>query len=44
MKLLSQAIEQFLNTLPAEYDELISCHNVRTARSSTTFLLRATAR
>jgi len=30
MKLLSQAIEQFLNTLPAEYDELISCHNVRT--------------
>ena len=29
MKLLSQAIEQFLNTLPTEYDELISCHNVR---------------
>ena len=29
MKLLSQAIERFLNTLPAEYDELISCHNVR---------------
>jgi cation diffusion facilitator family transporter len=29
MKLLSQSIEDFLNTMPAEYDELINCHNVR---------------
>ncbi len=29
MKLLSQAVEQFLNTLPAEYHELLNCHNVR---------------
>ena len=29
MRLLSQAIEQFLNTMPAEYDELINCHDVR---------------
>jgi cation diffusion facilitator family transporter len=29
MKLLSTAIEEFLNTLPSEYDELINCHNVR---------------
>jgi cation diffusion facilitator family transporter len=28
MKQLSQAIETFINTLPAEYDELINCHNV----------------
>lgn len=28
MKLLSQSIEQFLNTLPSEYDELINCHDV----------------
>jgi cation diffusion facilitator family transporter len=30
MKLLSQAIEEFLNSLPAEYHELINCHDVRT--------------
>jgi len=29
MRLLSRAIEEFLNALPAEYHELISCHNVR---------------
>jgi cation diffusion facilitator family transporter len=29
MKLLSQDIENFLNSLPTEYDELINCHNVR---------------
>jgi cation diffusion facilitator family transporter len=29
MKLLSQAIEEFLNSLPAEYHELINCHDVR---------------
>jgi cation diffusion facilitator family transporter len=29
MKLLSRAIESFLNTLPAEYDELLNCHDVR---------------
>jgi cation diffusion facilitator family transporter len=29
MKQLSRAIEDFLNTLPAEFDELINCHDVR---------------
>jgi cation diffusion facilitator family transporter len=29
MKQLSQAIEGFLNGLPAEYDELVNCHDVR---------------
>jgi cation diffusion facilitator family transporter len=29
MKQLSRAIEAFLNTLPAEYDELVNCHDVR---------------
>lgn len=29
MKHLSCAIEQFLNTLPSEYNELINCHDVR---------------
>jgi cation diffusion facilitator family transporter len=28
MKQLSRAIEQFLNDLPAEYDELVNCHDV----------------
>jgi cation diffusion facilitator family transporter len=28
MKQLSRAIETFLNSLPAEYDELINCHDV----------------
>jgi cation diffusion facilitator family transporter len=28
MKQLSQAIEEFLNGLPAEYDELVNCHDV----------------
>jgi cation diffusion facilitator family transporter len=28
MKLLSQSIGQFLNTMPSEYDELINCHDV----------------
>src|SRR5579859_275550 len=30
MKQLSRAVEQFLNTLPSEYDELVNCHDVRT--------------
>jgi cation diffusion facilitator family transporter len=29
MKLLSKAIEQFLNSLPSEFDELVNCHDVR---------------
>ena len=29
MKQLSRAIEDFLNTLPAEFDELVNCHDVR---------------
>jgi cation diffusion facilitator family transporter len=29
MQQLSSSIEQFLNSLTAEYDELINCHNVR---------------
>ena len=29
MKQLSKAIEDFLNTLPSEYDELVNCHDVR---------------
>jgi cation diffusion facilitator family transporter len=28
MKLLSRAIEEFLNGLPIEYDELVNCHDV----------------
>jgi cation diffusion facilitator family transporter len=28
MKLLSRAIEEFLNKLPAEFDELVNCHDV----------------
>jgi cation diffusion facilitator family transporter len=28
MKLLSEAIEEFLNTLPSEFDELVNCHDV----------------
>src|SRR5271170_1857926 len=28
MKQLSRSIEGFLNTLPAEYDELVNCHDV----------------
>jgi cation diffusion facilitator family transporter len=28
MKALAQAIEQFVNTLPMEYDELVNCHDV----------------
>jgi cation diffusion facilitator family transporter len=28
MKQLSRAIEEFLNGLPAEYDELVNCHDV----------------
>jgi cation diffusion facilitator family transporter len=30
MKQLSRSVEDFLNSLPAEYDELVNCHNVRT--------------
>src|SRR6266403_150212 len=30
MKQLSRAVEQFLNSLPAEFDELVNCHDVRT--------------
>jgi cation diffusion facilitator family transporter len=29
MKQLSRAIEDFLNTLPADFHELVNCHNVR---------------
>jgi cation diffusion facilitator family transporter len=29
MKQLSRAIEEFTNTLPSEYDELVNCHDVR---------------
>jgi cation diffusion facilitator family transporter len=29
MKQLSRAVEEFLNSLPAEYDELVNCHDVR---------------
>jgi divalent metal cation (Fe/Co/Zn/Cd) transporter len=29
MKQLSRAIEEFLNSLPAEFDELVNCHDVR---------------
>jgi len=29
LKQLSRSIEEFLNSLTAEYDELINCHNVR---------------
>ena len=29
MKQLSRAIEDFLNALPAEFDELVNCHDVR---------------
>src|SRR6202051_3620105 len=28
MKQLSRSIEEFINTLPAEYDELVNCHDV----------------
>jgi len=28
MKALAQSIEQFVNTLPMEYDELVNCHDV----------------
>ena len=28
MKQLSRSIEEFLNTLPAEFDELVNCHDV----------------
>jgi cation diffusion facilitator family transporter len=30
MKQLSQSVEEFLNSLPAEFDELVNCHNVHT--------------
>jgi divalent metal cation (Fe/Co/Zn/Cd) transporter len=29
MKQLSKAIEEFLNSLPSEFDELVNCHDVR---------------
>jgi cation diffusion facilitator family transporter len=29
MKQLSHLVEDFINTLPKEYDELVNCHNVR---------------
>jgi cation diffusion facilitator family transporter len=29
MKQLARSIEEFLNTLPTEYDELVNCHDVR---------------
>jgi cation diffusion facilitator family transporter len=30
MKQLSRSVEAFLNSLPAEFDELVNCHDVRT--------------
>ena len=30
MKQLSRSVEEFLNSLPAEFDELVNCHDVRT--------------
>ena len=30
MKQLSRSVEDFLNSLPAEFDELVNCHDVRT--------------
>jgi len=30
MKQLSRSVEDFLNSLPAEFDELVNCHNVHT--------------
>ena len=30
MKQLSRTVEEFLNSLPAEFDELVNCHDVRT--------------
>jgi len=30
MKQLSRAVEQFLNSLPSEFDELVNCHDVHT--------------
>src|SRR5713226_6654525 len=30
MKQLSHSVEEFLNSLPAEFDELVNCHDVRT--------------
>jgi cation diffusion facilitator family transporter len=30
MKQLSSSVEDFLNSLPAEFDELVNCHNVHT--------------
>jgi divalent metal cation (Fe/Co/Zn/Cd) transporter len=30
MKQLSRSVEEFLNSLPAEFDELVNCHNVHT--------------
>jgi cation diffusion facilitator family transporter len=29
MKLLAGAVEEFLNSLPSEYDELVNCHDAR---------------
>lgn len=29
MEQLSRKVEEFINTLPAEYDELVNCHDVR---------------
>jgi cation diffusion facilitator family transporter len=29
MKQLARAVEEFLNSLPSEYDELVNCHDVR---------------
>ena len=29
MKQLAGAVERFLNSLPAEYDELVNCHDAR---------------
>jgi len=30
MKQLSRSVEEFLNSLPTEFDELVNCHDVRT--------------
>ncbi|HXM93181.1 MAG TPA: cation-efflux pump [Candidatus Dormibacteraeota bacterium] len=39
MKLLCQAIENFLNSLGAEYDELVNCHDVHVRQVEHRFLV-----
>src|SRR5260370_35283436 len=39
MKQLSRSVEEFLNSLPAEFDELVNCHDVRTRQVEHTILV-----